>query len=100
MADSAKCSHCSATNENILHALRDCPHSLEIWMRLGMCQHVEFFTTDYVLWLCRFARSDLAVLFLFVVWWIWRWRNEMVLGDGGWSPQTLLMKIRGDVAAQ
>ncbi|KAK7287390.1 hypothetical protein RIF29_00663 [Crotalaria pallida] len=36
MADSAKSSHCSATNENILHALRDCPHSLEIWMRLGL----------------------------------------------------------------
>ncbi|KAK7292283.1 hypothetical protein RIF29_08061 [Crotalaria pallida] len=34
MAYSAKCSRCSTTDETILHALRDCPHSLEIWMRL------------------------------------------------------------------
>lgn len=35
LASTESCSRCSSEREDCLHCLRDCPHSRELWMKLG-----------------------------------------------------------------
>lgn len=72
--------HCSLECEDIMHCLRDCPHSSEVWIRLGMCNHVAFLTSCNASdWIYNMVHSARLVIFMAGVWWIWRWRNNMVL---------------------
>lgn len=88
------CQRCSGSVEDILHCLRDCPHSREVWMRLGFWVHPTFFRIhDVKQWIQTFANGDMAVLFMAGVWWSWCWRNNMVLGDGSWSINDVTHKI-------
>lgn len=83
MAAMGTCKRCYGNEEHIMHCLRDCPHSREMWMRLGLWVHPSFFTMqDVNLWVQTFANGDNAALFMAGLWWSWCWRNNVVLGDG------------------
>ena len=44
-------------------------------------------------WLKSQLRGDQGTLFIVVVWWCWRWRNEMVLGSTKWTFNEVLHRI-------
>ena len=93
LADSPRCNRCSGGLEDGLHCFRDCPHSLEIWTRLGFIATDDFFHQHLLSWVEIHLRRPRGVLFLVVLWWCWRLRNEMVLGNVKWSIQDVLHRI-------
>lgn len=88
------CNICSANVESMIHCLRDCSHSHEVYLRLKLCQ-VPTFTTDGAVaaWVRRMARSDESIIFLAGLWWVWRWRNNMAFSDAFFDIQTMVREV-------
>lgn len=94
LAHNAGCQRCSASREDILHVLRDCPHSRELWYRSGLRPSRAFFAQQSAeVWLKEHARGNRECLFLAAIWWIWCWRNNMVLGDASWDVHHVLKQV-------
>ena len=51
LASSPICSRCDSGIENVLYCIRDCPHSLDLWSRLGFTGELYFFIDDVISWL-------------------------------------------------
>lgn len=96
MAASAGCGRCSATVEDILHCLRDCPHSKEVWNRLGCGSFGGFFSADGWSWLLSIMQQPNVEKLVYILWWIWRWRNNMALGTELWNIEDVLRFIQRD----
>ncbi|KAJ1414180.1 Ribonuclease H-like superfamily [Sesbania bispinosa] len=90
---SAACARCSQPSEGILHCLRDCPHSLEIWMRIGMSGPLFYRMDDVSDWLETHLRSEQGTIFLASIWWIWHWRNNMCLDTTKWRLEYIIRDI-------
>jgi len=80
MAASPTCSRCGDHDKTVLHCLRDCCYSMMIWKTLGFSSQ-QFFSSPVQLWLQEGASSSTSILFLSGLWWIWRHRNNMCLGN-------------------
>lgn len=63
LASSEACSRCSVVQEDGLHCLRDCPHSREMWERLGAWRWQNFWTTDLQDWIKTQSRGSNAPRF-------------------------------------
>lgn len=85
LTDSPTCTRCSAQVEDRLHCLRDCPHSRELWLKLGAHSWPGFNGTDVVAWMTRMARGGHISKFLAGVWGVWRWRNNMCMEESPWT---------------
>lgn len=85
MADSPNCVRCSGAVEDILHCLRDCPHSREIWMRAGALRWPGFLVADCGAWVQRQAQGINGVKFIACLWGIWKWRNNMIFESQHWE---------------
>ncbi|XP_057449118.1 uncharacterized protein LOC130740498 [Lotus japonicus] len=81
MTATPNCSRCSATEEDALHCLRDCPHSREIWMRVGVMAWPGFMIYDCGDWVRRHAQGRNGLQFLAGVWGIWKLRCNMVFEE-------------------
>jgi len=46
MVDFLSCTHWSWPTEDILRYLRDCPHSIELWLHLNMGRYLNFYLTN------------------------------------------------------
>ncbi|KAF7803026.1 putative reverse transcriptase [Senna tora] len=90
MADVASCSRCGGLQEDVLDAVRDCPKARSLWMRLVRSSFwPEFFNFDLTTWLHLNLIKKLGRLefdwhstFATAVWSLWRWRNEIIFGNG------------------
>ena len=73
---------CSSPIEDILHCLRDCPHSKELWLRLNMGRYRNLFSTiDVENWLQEMTKGTSPILFVAEVWYAWCWRNNVIFED-------------------
>lgn len=61
---SKACSRCSSPREDNIHSLRDCPHSHELWGKLGAWSWSNFWTLDLSDWTLFHARSGHSPRFL------------------------------------
>ncbi|GAU18899.1 hypothetical protein TSUD_228890 [Trifolium subterraneum] len=93
IASSPICPRCSNHNETFLHCVRDCIHSKTVWDQLGFTNSSFFDSTMAHEWLKHSYFSPRRLLFLAGVWWIWRHRNNMCLGDETWSAVRLSCNI-------
>jgi len=85
MVASPSCTRCSSPIEDILHCLRDCPHSRELWLRLNMGRYNTFFSEfDVKVWLHEMTKCTSAILFITGVWNVWCWRNNTIFEDQHW----------------
>lgn len=84
MAASAACSRCSSDVEDILHALRDCPHSRELWNRLGATRWRNFGNQDGKAWI---------LTIVVVIMWLSFLPGFGIFGSG--AATCALMLIRG-----
>lgn len=56
-----------------------------------MGAHPMFFHfADVISWVKELMQGDMANLFLAGIWWIWCWRNNMLLGEEKWSIQYVI----------
>ena len=93
MVASPSCTRCSSPLEDILHSLRDCPHSRELWLRLNMGRYNNFFSEfDVKVWLHKITKSTSAILFITGVWYAWCWRNNTIFEDQRWRIQDVVRK--------
>ncbi|XVF10997.1 hypothetical protein REPUB_Repub07fG0231300 [Reevesia pubescens] len=79
---SSICSRCSTNDETILHALRDCTKSKEIWLSFGTVLGPDFFDLGLRDWILKntsknkkVLRVSLSTLFAVTSWYVWYWRN-------------------------
>ncbi|XP_057426402.1 uncharacterized protein LOC130719814 [Lotus japonicus] len=79
IATSAACTRCSANLEDSIHALRECPHSRELW--------------DVKTWILYHARSNHALKFLVGLWNVWKWRCNMCLDPQPWNLDCAWRKL-------
>lgn len=70
-ASSPLCSRCSHPVERILHCLRDCPHSKEVWGRLGALAWRHFDAQGVYEWVPAQIRGGHSILFLAALWELW-----------------------------
>lgn len=98
MTTDSNCGVCSNRTEDIDHVLRICPLADVVWSRLLPKFHTDSRCLNFREWLDRGINSKGSrnrpendnILFSLTVWWIWKWRNELVFNN---SPHTLNAKI-------
>lgn len=94
LASHAGCQRCSGNGEHILHVLRDCPHSREVWYRSGLRPTRAFFSQQVVSnWITDHTKGRNESIFLSGIWWLWCWRNNRVLGDDTWDAQQVTRRV-------
>lgn len=96
LASSPTCPHCSHVMEDILHCLRDCPSSREVWFRLGAFTWPRFRVANARDWVRFQVQGQHSTLFVAALWVLWCWQNVTVLGDNNWSIEDSLRRIRRD----
>lgn len=80
------CPLCGGTEETVEHVVRNCPLAREIWCRmLGEDAVRQNEMAPFDVWMCRniegttgLRRRETGMVFAIIVWWIWRWRNDVV----------------------
>ncbi|KAJ1402672.1 Ribonuclease H-like superfamily [Sesbania bispinosa] len=87
------CGRCSHDIEDSLHCLRDCPHSKEVWLRLGQFNNHFFRIHNINVWLRKHLGGVHGTLFLATLWWLWRWRNNMYFDHKKWNINYVLGAI-------
>ncbi|BFG33690.1 hypothetical protein CerSpe_199640 [Prunus speciosa] len=84
------CLICGWLSESILHILRDCSRTKEIWkVVLPSSQGTQFFQTELKPWLAANLLSKdrwrgglpWSLVFIYTCWYIWKWRNNYVFND-------------------
>lgn len=79
------CIHCPNQPETMLHLSRDCPKANVIWMSIGSPTTIQrTFCLDWNNWVganilqrdCKFLGFNWNQLFIFICWFIWKWRNK------------------------
>jgi len=81
--------------ENHLHCLRDFPHSMELWLRLGMGGQKDFFSlTESTTWVKQMACGTLSLLFLAGLWQAWCWRNNSIFEEQPYQIHEVARKTR------
>ncbi|KAK9939901.1 hypothetical protein M0R45_016581 [Rubus argutus] len=90
------CPICHQHQESLVHLFRDCPAVLHIWKTFSIPTSVSnTFHTNWFTWLkahlwckttvnCDFNWNS---LFVFICWFIWKWRNKHVFESNFRTPQ-------------
>jgi len=81
MVNSANCSRCGVHEESLFHCLRDCNFSTAVWTKIGFSYQPFFSSTSMSDWLREGSSCTHSTVFLAGLWWIWRHRNNMYLGN-------------------
>lgn len=71
LATSPRCTRCSHDMEDNLHALCDCPHAREVWLRCNAQSWSGFFESTVQAWVRTQIRGSHVALFLVVLWRQW-----------------------------
>lgn len=106
MTDDPKCFVCGAEEETTLHILRDCPIARMVWNLLGgPAATQEFYERALKDWVTSSLKHQeetgypiWATLFCLSIWWIWKWRNNIVFGRNHEVPQDIggFLQVRYD----
>ena len=97
MAASATCSRCGLEDETLLHCLRDCNHSKNIWLNYGFTDP-DFFSEGTALnWIKKHATSSRSPTFMASLWWTWRHINQMCLSAEFWSLTRINFHVQDTV---
>ncbi|XP_024630761.2 uncharacterized protein [Medicago truncatula] len=94
IAPSTTCSRCGEDDETILHCLRDCSFSKNIWFNLEFTAQVFFTDGNASSWVRNNASGMLYSTFFVGLWWTWRHRNLMCLNHETWSLHWLNYHIQ------
>nr|KYP76938.1 hypothetical protein KK1_021201 [Cajanus cajan] len=93
LAESGACLRCSCSQETILHALRDCPHSREVLMSVGSNLEWSSLVMDCYHWLKGIILNKDAIKISITLWWVWRFRNNMIFNDERWMISEVCQNV-------
>lgn len=91
IAHSPICARCRQSEENAMHAIRDCDHAEEVWKCLVSPQLLREFISkemkDWIIWMvrrgkCMQENGRWVERMLTVTWFQWRRRCDEALGVG------------------
>ena len=90
------CPRCKKEPETIIHMLRDCTESKEIWERLGISvENGSFFSSDLHTWLTTNAAKNQVIwhnqppwkiVFMHAIWLLWKQRNKFIFQSTNFNP--------------
>ena len=90
-----RCSMCGADEESTNHVLFECPPALQAWAlsRIpsapGVFPSYSVYTSmDYLFW--RLLKEDEFSYFPWILWYIWKSRNDKVYSNKNGNPQEIL----------
>nr|KYP32426.1 Putative ribonuclease H protein At1g65750 family [Cajanus cajan] len=89
------CPRCSCPQETILHAIRDCPHSQEVWLQVGNTPSQIFSLMDCFTWFKGVITNSLWKEN--VKWSLPKYPWIKVNVDGSWLGQSRIMGVGGVV---
>ncbi|KAL4620119.1 hypothetical protein ACB092_06G130400 [Castanea dentata] len=87
LKDSDVCPMCNRELETIIHRLKDCSASRDIWFKMGINPSNRFYEDNLLLWLemnCKDGSHKVRhhppwkIVFPFAIWCIWKGRNNFV----------------------
>jgi len=91
LATSPVCQQCGKYDEDVLHCLRDCAPSEEVWQLISSVNHRCLFSfTSWKTWLQTMSKGVFGIMFAITIWWICRFRNNHILGDKQWKTQNVI----------
>ncbi|XP_024158077.2 uncharacterized protein LOC112165700 [Rosa chinensis] len=91
----ATCPLCLSADESLIHLFRDCPRSSAIWRSmLKPGTILNSFSLDWNGWIAAQLHCHTKVhnniswcnLFVFVCWYIWKWRNKQIFDPAFTMP--------------
>lgn len=97
IATSATYSRCGEEDKSLLHCLRDCSFSKNIWLKLSFTNHNFFGEESALNWIKINATGSRSTTFLAGLWWTWRHRNQMCLSHETWSLTRINLQIQNTV---
>jgi len=91
LATSPVCQQCRKYDEDVLHCLRVCAPSKEVWQLISSVNHQYLFSfTSWKTWLQTMSKGAFGNIFAMTIWWIWRFRNNHILDDKQWKTQNVI----------
>ena len=85
LCDTPVCQRCGQDMETILHCLRDCDMSRNIWCMLDFGDDAFFSENQTLLWFKNSIRHRPTHIFVSAIWCLWRRRNAALLEGVIWS---------------
>lgn len=79
--------------ELILHVLRDCPLSFDLWRSFCFVENSFYVNQDIVSWLHLGVTGSNSPLFTASIWWNWRARNLIVIANEAFPLFKLRMEV-------
>jgi len=87
------CTRCSSPMEDLCHCLHECPHYKELWLRIGMSLHLNYFLQTYVIvWIHDMVCGVASNLFIAGLWQSWCWRNNVIFEHQHWQIHEVVRK--------
>ena len=79
--------------ESILYYLHDYIKPHQIWNSLGFHCFQSFFFADLYAWFHDSCLHDEGIVFMLVVWWIWRVHSTSFISGKSWESSIILRNI-------
>lgn len=96
------CPHCPGKSETKLHLFRDFPKARAIWSAIGgprtMQRTSSLASEDWVAANifqknCNFHNLQWSHMFIFICWFIWKWRNKYIFDENFQGPHDVVTTI-------
>ena len=94
VAPSPLCSRCYDMDENLLHCFRDYRKVAPLWEIFPYLRDVNFKCENVFEWISHFVKGPDMILFLSVLWWVWKARNAEILAEDPWPTHVILQHIK------
>ncbi|KAJ1410430.1 Reverse transcriptase-like [Sesbania bispinosa] len=71
----------------------DCPRSRVVWKSIFSGMESDFFSLKIRPWMEKYSRCSCNITFLVILWWLWRWRNNLLLDEDKWDIKKVYRSI-------
>ncbi|CAN1143560.1 Putative ribonuclease H protein At1g65750, partial [Linum perenne] len=90
-----KCPRCEATEESILHVLRDCAFAKQVWDQIGVSATAPIRSeTCPIEWLKLMMSHEKSSELVITCWYLWKARNEWVFAGTNTSASATAIRIQ------
>lgn len=89
----SSCNRCMHGQEIILHLLRDCHYSRQVWQFLQLDHDSNFYVANYMDWIVNNINSVRGILFAVTCWTIWKSRNSLIFPNKRWTTWQIVNQV-------
>ncbi|CAA7036812.1 unnamed protein product [Microthlaspi erraticum] len=99
-----QCMRCGMAPETVNHTLFECPPALQVWALSPIPTAPSrfpigslFTNMAYLFW--ELPNDDRMRMYPWLIWYIWKARNDKVLGNVDWDPNDIITKATAESLA-